>query len=196
MSLVLASGSDRRLALLRAGGVEPVVQPADVDETPRPSESPTELVRRLAESKARAVAGELVLGADTEVVRDGTALGKPADPEEARAMLRASAGRVLAVWTGVAVVSATSTRTSVVGSLLRLAPLDDDAVAAYVASGEPFGAAGAFRIQGLGGELVADRIGCWTNVVGLPICEVARLLAPHGVALAPDGCRRQMPAAA
>lgn len=196
MTLVLASGSDRRLALLRAGGVDPVVRPADVDETPRPTETPTALVRRLAVSKARAVDGALVLGADTEVVRDGTALGKPADPDEARAMLRASAGRVLAVWTGVAVVTPTSTRTGVVGSLLRFGALDEDAVAAYVASGEPFGAAGAFRIQGLGRDLVVDRTGCWTNVVGLPTCEAGRILAPHGVALTPDGCRHQMPAAA
>lgn len=195
MTLVLASGSDRRLALLRAGGVDPVVRPADVDETPRPSESPIDLVRRLAVSKARAVGGELVLGADTEVVRDGTPLGKPADVDEARAMLRANAGRVLAVWTGVAVGTPTATRTSVVGTLLRFATLDDDAVGAYVASGEPFGAAGAFRIQGLGRDLVVDRAGCWTNVVGLPTCEVARLLAPHGVALQPDDCHRQMPAA-
>lgn len=195
MSLVLASGSDRRLALLRAGGVEPVVRPADVDETPRPSESPTQLVRRLAMAKARATDGALVLGADTEVVRDGIALGKPGDPDEARAMLRANAGRVLTVWTGVAVATPTTTRTSVVGSLLRFATLDDDAVARYVASGEPFGVAGAFRIQGVGRDLVVDRTGCWTNVVGLPTCEVARLLAPHGVTLTPDDCRRQMPAA-
>lgn len=203
VTLVLASGSDRRLALLRAGGVEPVVVPADVDETPRRTETPTDLVRRLALAKARAVPGEVVLGADTEVVRDGTALGKPADAEEARAMLRANAGRVLTVWSGVAVVTPSATRTRVVGSaqtrvvgsLLRFAALDDDAVEAYVATGEPFGAAGGFRIQGRGRQLVVDRTGCWTNVVGLPTCQVARLLAPHGITLQPDGCRRQMPAA-
>ncbi len=82
-----------------------------------------------------------------------------------------------------------------VGSLLRFAALDEATVAAYVATGEFIGAAGAFRIQGRGRALVADRTGCWTNIVGLPTCQVARLLAPLGVALEPDGCRRQTPAA-
>lgn len=194
MRLVLASGSDRRLALLRAGGVDPEVGPADIDETPHPAESPTQLVRRLAASKAESVAGDVVLGGDTEVVRDGAVLGKPADAEHARVMLRANAGRVLTVWSGVAVATPAGTRTRVVGSLLRFAELDDATVAAYVATGEPLGAAGAFRIQGRGGALVADRTGCWTNVVGLPTCQVARLLAPLGIELEPDGCHRQMPA--
>ena len=195
MTLVLASGSDRRLALLRAGGVDPVVRPADIDETPRPSESPTRLVRRLAAAKAEAVAGDVVLGGDTEVVRDGVVLGKPADAEDARAMLYANSGRVLCVWSGVAVATPAGTRTRVVGSLVRFSDLDEDAVEAYVATGEPFGAAGAFRIQGRGRALVAARTGCWTNIVGLPTCQVARLLAPLGIELEPDGCHRQMPAA-
>ncbi len=195
MTLVLASGSDRRLALLRAGGVDPVVLPADVAETPQPSESATQLVRRLAALKAESVAGKVVLGGDTEVVRDGVVLGKPTDAEDARSMLRANAGRVLSVWSGVAVAIPAGTRTRVVGSLLRFAPLDEATLAQYVATGEPFGAAGAFRIQGRGGALVTDRTGCWTNIVGLPTCQVARLLAPHGIVLEPDGCRRQTPAA-
>lgn len=193
MTLVLASGSPRRRDLLRSGGVDTVVTPADVDETPRPGESPTDLVRRLAVAKAGAVAGAVVLGADTEVARDGAVLGKPADARDATAMLRASAGRVVTVWTGVAVAAGGSIRSSVVGTLVRFRDLGDDEIAAYVATGEPLGVAGAFRIQGRGADLVAARTGCWTNVVGLPTCEAARLLRPHGILLTPDDCQ---PAAA
>jgi septum formation protein len=192
-TLILASGSARRLALLRAGGVEPQVEPADIDETPGAGESPVALVRRLAVTKAESVLASLdgdrvVLGADTEVVRDGCVLGKPADPQDARAMLRASSGRDLAVWSGVALATRRGTATRVVGSLLRFAALDDDEVDAYVATGEPFGAAGGFRIQGDGAALVAAHTGCWTNVVGLPTCQTARLLAGVGVDLVPDDC--------
>ncbi len=193
MTLVLASGSPRRRDLLRAGGVDPVVVPADVDETPRTGEQPAELVRRLAAAKARAVDGAVVLGADTEVVRDGTVLGKPTDADDARAMLRANAGRVLTVLSGVAVAAGATVRTSVVGSSVRFADVTEDQIAAYVATGEPFGVAGGFRIQGRGADLVTALTGCWTNVVGLPTCATARLLAPHGITLQPDGCQ---PAAA
>ena len=189
MRLVLASASDRRQDLLRAGGVEPLVVPASIDETPTPGEAPTALVRRLAIAKARAVAGDVVLGADTEVVRDGAVLGKPEDEADARAMLRANADRVLTVWSGVAVVAGGGTTSGVVGSFVRFAPLTDEQIEDYVATGEPFGAAGGFRIQGVGAALVAARTGCWTNVVGLPTCEAARLLAPHGIDLTPDGCQ-------
>ena len=189
MSLVLASASDRRRDLLRAGGVEPRVVPANVDETPAPGESPVGLVRRLAIAKAAAVDGSVVLGADTEVVRDGAVLGKPTDTADARAMLRANAGRVLTVWSGVAVAVGGATASRVVGSFVRFAPLTDEQIDGYLATGEPFGVAGAFRIQGLGAALVAARTGCWTNIVGLPTCQVARLLVPHGIDLAPDGCQ-------
>lgn len=191
MTLVLASGSPRRLELLRAGGVEPLVQPADIDETPLPGESPTALVRRLARAKACAVAGDVVLAADTEVERDGIVLGKPTDEAEAAAMLRANSGRVLTVWSGVAVAAGTHVATRVVGSFVRFAELTDHDITAYVATGEPFGAAGAFRIQERGARLVESRAGCWTNIVGLPVCETAHLLAPHGIALRPDDCGGQ-----
>ena len=189
MRLVLASGSPRRLALLREGGLVPEVVPADIDETPRPGEPPAALVRRLAVGKASAVAGPVVLGADTEVVRDGQVLGKPADEDDARAMLRANAGRVLRVLSGVAVAAGGDVAASVVVSSVRFAQLDEAQVERYVATGEPFDAAGGFRIQGEGAALVAEVTGCWTNIVGLPTCEAARLLEPHGIVLTPDACQ-------
>lgn len=195
MSLVLASGSPRRLDLLRGGGLDPVVVPADVDETPRPGEAATELVRRLAVAKATAVDGDVVLGADTVVALGGAVLGKPAGPEEAGAMLTALSGRVATVWSGIAVATPDDVRHRVVGSFLRFRELTPARISAYVATGEPFGAAGAFRIQGRGGALVADRAGCWTNVVGLPTCQAADLLGRTGVVLQPDDCRPHTPAA-
>lgn len=192
MSLVLASGSARRRDLLRSGGLDPTIAPADVDETPHPGEAATALVRRLATSKATAVDGRVVLGADTEVVRDGVALGKPVDRDHARSMLRANAGRVLTIWSGVAVAADGAVTSQVVGSFLRFAVLTDAQVAAYLATGEPLDVAGAFRIQGRGADLVTARTGCWTNVVGLPTCQSARLLAPHGIRLVPDGCQPAM----
>ena len=194
MTLVLASGSPRRLDLLRAGGLEPVVVPADVDESARPGERAPELVRRLAATKATAVDGAIVLGADTVVALDGAVLGKPADADEAGAMLTALSGRTATVWSGVAVAAPDAVRHRVVGSLLRFHQLDEARIAAYLATGEPFGVAGAFRIQGRGRALVAARTGCWTNVVGLPTCQAAALLAPAGVALRPDDCRPATPA--
>lgn len=194
MSLVLASGSDRRLQLLRAGGVEPTVAPADVDERPLPGEPPAALVRRLALRKAGAVAGDVVLAADTEVALDGVVLGKPNGAEDARRMLQAQSGRVLTVWSGVAVVAGGATESRVVGTLLRFSHLTDEDISSYVATGEPFGVAGAFRIQGRGAALVESRAGCWTNVVGLPTCQTARLLAPHGIDLRPDDCAPTGPA--
>ena len=106
-------------------------------------------------------------------------------------MLTANAGRVLTVWSGVAVRVGATVHARVVGSFVSVAPLSDAQVRAYVATGEPFGAAGGFRIQGRGADLVTAHRGCWTNIVGLPTCAASRLLVAHGVALAPDGCSRQ-----
>lgn len=188
MTLVLASGSPRRLTLLRNGGVDPVVVPADVDETPRRDEGPVALVRRLATTKATAATAPVALGADTVVALGSQVLGKPVDDDDAGRMLRTLSGRVLTVWSGVAVVGATGPATRVVGTLLRFRELSDRDVATYVATGEPRGVAGAFRIQGRGAALVAARSGCWTNVVGLPTCQAAVLLRAAGIALAADDC--------
>ena len=148
-----------------------------------------ETVARLALDKARAVAAGrqegIVLGADTVVTIDGEALGKPADPAHARAMLRRLRGREHEVITGVAVVDAHSGRMerTAVTSRVRMAAYADADVDAYVATGEPLDKAGAYAIQGAGGVLVAGYEGSYSNVVGLPLAETARLLAAFGVAV-------------
>ena len=160
--------------------------PSDVEETLAPGPL-RESVARLALDKARAVAARLpdgvVLGADTLVVVDGLALGKPAGPDDARAMLRRLRGREHEVITGLAVVAAGSGRaeTTAVVSRVRMAAYDDAAIDAYVASGEPLDKAGSYAIQGAGAALVAGLEGSYSNVVGLPLEETARMLAAFGV---------------
>lgn len=144
-------------------------------------------VADLALAKARAVAARVgrgvVLGADTEVVVEGEALGKPADPEAARAMLRRLRGRTHEVVTGVAVVDATTGRAASTAVVSRVVMHDypDTVIEAYVAAGEGLDKAGAYAIQGQGAELVAGYVGSYTNIVGLPLAETRRLLADFGI---------------
>jgi septum formation protein len=148
-----------------------------------------EAVALLALDKARAVAARVgegvVLGADTVVAIDGVALGKPADADDARAMLRRLRGREHEVITGVAVVQAPAGRSETTSAVsrVRMAEYGEDEIAAYVATGEPLDKAGAYAIQGRGGALVAGLQGSFSNVVGLPLEETARLLAAFGVAV-------------
>jgi septum formation protein len=144
-------------------------------------------VARLALQKARAVAARrgagIVLGADTVVVVDGQALGKPSSSSDAAAMLRRLRGRVHEVTTGVAVVDAATGREAVrtVTSRVAMRPYSDAEIDAYVATGEPLDKAGAYAIQGAGGTLVAGLEGSRTNVVGLPLSATAALLELFGV---------------
>jgi septum formation protein len=128
----------------------------------------------------------IVLGADTVVVIDGDGLGKPADADAARAMLRRLRGREHLVITGVAAVDAATmqARTAAETTQVRMAAYDDRTIEAYVATGEPFDKAGAYAIQGEGGALVAAVAGSYTNVVGLPLDATARLLRAFGVPVA------------
>ena len=147
----------------------------------------------LALAKARAVAANLapgdtavVLGADTEVVLDGRLLGKPTDPPDAVRMLRELRGRWHEVVTGVAAVEAAGLRRArarAVTTRVRMADTTDDDIAAYVATGEPFDKAGGYAVQGLGGRLVAQVDGCYTNVVGLPLTTTRELLQALGLPL-------------
>ena len=160
--------------------------PSDLEET-LAAGSPREAAARLALDKARAVATRLpegvVLGADTIVVIDGVVLGKPAGADEARRMLRRLRGREHEVITGVAVVEAGSGRSeaTAVVSLVRMAEYGEAEIDAYVASGEPLDKAGAYAIQGAGQALVAGLDGSYSNVVGLPLEETARMLEAFGV---------------
>jgi septum formation protein len=184
--LVLASASPRRRELLSGICSQFEVVPSEIDEALDGGPTP-EAVAGLALRKARVVAaraGEaVVLAADTVVVLDGAALGKPADPEEARAMLRRLRGREHKVITGVAVVDSRTGREAslAVVSRVRMAVYSDTTLEGYVASGAPLDKAGAYAIQDLGGALVERLVGSYTNVVGLPVEETRRLLADFGV---------------
>ena len=182
MQLVLASASPRRAELLRTAGFTFEVRPADVDETPRPAEPPATYVLRVARDKALAAAGRVngndawILAADTVVVVDGRILGKPTGPADARRMLSMLSGVVHEVLTAVVVRHAGSETSEVVSTRVRFTALSAAEIDWYVESGEPDGKAGAYAIQGLGSRFVDWIEGSWSNVVGLPVATVYRML--------------------
>lgn len=181
--VVLASASPRRRELLQALLDEVTVDPADLDE--RPTDDPRADARRLAREKASAVArrhpGAVVIGADT-IVHDGDrAYGKPGDPETAVGMLRALRGKTHLVVTSIAVVSANGAASEISASQVTLADLDDNAIAAYVASGRPLDKAGAYAIQDEDVPTVTALDGCYCSVMGLPLWRLRALLATAGV---------------
>ena len=184
--LVLASASPRRAELLTTAGFRFSVDPADVDESPLPGENPRAYVRRIARDKARAVAGRcresgaVVLAADTTVVAGGEILAKPENDLEAVRMLAQLAGGVHEVLTGVVVRAGERELGEVVVSRVRLLPLTDDEIAWYVKSGEPMGKAGGYGIQGRAARFIDWIEGSWSNVVGLPVATVYRLLKDLG----------------
>ncbi len=179
--LILGSSSPRRKELLSALGIRFVVIPSSVDERLLSGETPEMHVQRLALDKAQEVAamvpGQWVLGADTIVVIDGQILGKPHDKKEAKEMLSSLSHRTHTVFTGYALVNhlyPTKNRVRHVCSRVRMRALSPDEIAAYVNTGEPMDKAGAYAIQGIGSAIVAEVTGSYTNVVGLPLCEVAQ----------------------
>lgn len=184
--LVLASASPRRSELLTTAGFRFSVDAADVDESPLPGENPERYVLRVARDKAQAVAarrrdsGELVLAADTTVAVDGEILAKPDNELDAVRMLRLLAGRVHDVFTGVVLMGAGRELSEVVPTRVRLLPLTMDEIHWYVRSGEPMGKAGAYGIQGRAARFVDWIEGSWSNVVGLPVATVYRLLKDLG----------------
>ena len=183
MTLTLASQSPRRRELLAQLGLALDVRPAHADETPRPGEGARDYVRRLAREKARAVEGEIVLAADTAVVLDGEILGKPDGDGDARRMLRALAGRAHEVLTAVCVRRGPREEDDVVESAVLFAPLAEEQIAWYVATGEPHDKAGAYAVQGIGGAFVREVRGSVSIVVGLPLPEALALLARAGFPL-------------
>ncbi len=188
--IVLASASPRRKELLTRIGLEITVMPANVDESVLPGETPEAHVERLSLAKARAVAarsdiaGRWFIGSDTVVVRDDVILGKPVDKNDAASMLRSLAGRSHRVVSGYAVVDRekNSHEATAVTTRVTFRKLTDAEIAGYIATGEPDDKAGAYGIQGIGACLVSSIDGSYTNVVGLPLCEVVETLERMGAA--------------
>ncbi len=181
--LVLASASPRRAELLTAAGIPFTVRAANVDESVHDGEAPDAYVRRLALEKAtaiRAAPGTLVLGADTVVVVDGHGLGKPQDAHEAAAMLRRLSGRTHDVLTGVALLGGPAPLVAVAATRVEFHALTSDEIGWYVGTGEPWDKAGAYAIQGLASRFVARIEGSYSNVMGLPVDLVYRLLRQAG----------------
>ena len=165
---------------MKAAGFEFEVRVADVDETPLPGETAAALVARLARLKARTIAGasdEVILAADTTVACDGTILNKPDDDAEAARMLRRLAGRAHEVFTGVTLRHGAREDTFVERTVVWFAPLTEQDIAWYVATGEALGKAGAYGIQGRASRFVTRVEGSYPNVVGLPTAQVAERLA-------------------
>jgi len=182
--LVLASASPRRRALLEQLGIPLRIDPAHLDENVRAGEPAERYVLRLAREKAEAVQlrhpDDMVLAADTSVVLDGAVLGKPADADEALAMLRALSGRRHQVMTAVAVAGKGD---RLVTAAVTFAAADEAALRWYVSTGEPMDKAGAYAVQGIGGFLVERIEGSHSAVVGLPLVEMVALLRESGYVL-------------
>lgn len=181
--LYLASRSPRRNELLARLDRPFLALDLHVPEVRAPDESAADYVQRVAADKARAglalVAQDpdaVVLGSDTEVVLDGRVFGKPADAEDARAMLRTLAGRTHQVMTAVALVAAGREQGVLVVSEVTFAAIDEDRIAAYVASGEPMDKAGAYAIQGGAERYIRHLAGSYSGVMGLPLQQTEQLL--------------------
>ena len=186
MKIVLASQSPRRKELLGRMGLEFVTQASKIDESAFDGLAARELVATLSREKAQWIARQLdgetlVIGADTVVVRDGAALGKPKDAEDAVAMLLSLSGRDHQVCTGVTVCRGDRVLTQVEETQVTFRELTEAEVRQYVSTGEPMDKAGAYGIQGLGGLLVEGILGDYSNVVGLPVCRLGQMLKDFGV---------------
>jgi septum formation protein len=182
--IVLASASPRRARILRDLGVPYRVVVSDVDETLQPGEDGASAVERLARAKALAVAGDEslpVLAADTEVLLDGHILGKPEDERDALAMLRRLAGRSHEVVTGVCLVSGGVARSGVERSLVAFAPMSDGELAWYATTGEPLDKAGGYHVDGKGALFIETVEGSPSNVTGLPVRLLLRLVREAGL---------------
>ncbi len=184
--LILASSSPRRSELLKQIGLEFRTIPCKVEETSPPGMKPCDLVEMLAARKARAVAvlleDGIVIGADTVVVLDNQILGKPADLNDAVAMLRRLQGRSHEVYTGVALADAGRGKIikDHVKTRVYFRPLEEAEIQKYVSTGEPLDKAGAYAVQGLAAMFITRLEGCYTNVVGLPLAKLADMLQEFG----------------
>jgi septum formation protein len=188
--LILASASPRRSEILRNAGFTFEIVPADIDEALLSGESARDYVRRLAEQKARAALERrgmhappaIVIGADTTVVAAGEILAKPENEEDARRMLRLLSGNTHEVLTGISLIRSADGRAAshVETTRVTFSPLAESEVEDYIATGEPFGKAGAYAVQGTGGRYVSRIEGCYFNVMGLPLSRLWTMLLDFG----------------
>ncbi len=186
-AIVLASESTRRVDILRTLGISFSIMPPGIDERRKPYESPKDYVLRIAYEKARKV-GDLfpdkwIIGADTIVVHKGRVLGKPKTDADAVAMLKRLRANWHKVFTGYCIlnVSKQIVYQDVAETKVFIKDLTDDEIAKYVGTSEPFDKAGSYAVQGKGGYMVKEIKGSYTNVVGLPICEITEALLSLGI---------------
>ena len=183
--LVLASASPRRQELLRNAGIVVAVHPTQIREDPLPGEPARNCAERLAREKAQAAArkrpNDAVLGADTVVVIDRQILGKPTDATDAARMLRLLSGRVHQVITGVCLVVGGEWFVDSESTSVAMSIMTEKEIADYVVSGEPMDKAGAYAIQGIASRWIPRIEGDYSNVVGLPVALVYRMLRRSGL---------------
>ena len=185
--LILASKSPRRSYLLEQAGLTFTVIPSSFDENSVSLSSPETYVKVLAEAKAadvsKAYPESWVIGADTIVVINGTILGKPDSKEQARTMLKHLSGKTHQVYTGYCICCRAKKRSfsNTVKTDVFFKNLADNEIEWYINTSEPFDKAGAYAIQGLGTFIVKSIKGSYTNVVGLPVCEVIEFLIQEGI---------------
>ena len=184
--LILASASPRRSELLSLMGLQFDVIPSDVHESSLDGETPREHVLRLSGEKARKVSvmypDAWVLGADTIVIINGEVLGKPRTAGEAKGMLGKLSGQTHTVFTGFTVIKKSEDIliSEAVDSYVRFRDIQEDEMAWYIASEEPYDKAGGYAVQGMGAFFIREIHGSYTNVMGLPLCEVVDVLKRHG----------------
>jgi septum formation protein len=185
---VLASASPARRRLLQLAGIDPIVQPSNFDESQVQSQDPAELVQVLAQEKATAVARDfqargqtrsLVMGCDSVLAIEGEIHGKPANAEEAIDRWQLMRGRIGQLYTGHALVDLAQDRALVDVAVTQVyfAAIQDEQIRAYVATGEPLNCAGCFALEGRGGLFVEKLEGCHTNVIGLSLPLLRRMLS-------------------
>ncbi|HEY7353951.1 MAG TPA: Maf family protein [Terriglobales bacterium] len=184
MPIVLASASPRRQELLKKAGINFEVKPANIPEIQREGESPRAFGKRMAIEKARSVGSRhgynLVLGADTVVVVDRETLGKPQNAQDAARMLRLLSGRAHQVVTGVCLLGQDFEDVRSEETIVYFSALTAEEIEEYIATGEPMDKAGAYAIQGVASRWITKIEGDYSNVVGLPVQLVLRMLREHG----------------
>ena len=191
-SVVLASASPRRTALLKQMNIAHTIQPADIDESPRLNETPLSLVSRLAAEKGQAVKAKLaskqtltddtvILASDTLIAFNGQSVGKPENKADAKRILTMLSGNTHEVLTAISVLNNTRQQTQVITTSVTFAALTDEQITAYWEPGEPADKAGSYAIQGIGGEFVVSINGSASAVIGLPLYETRQLLNEFGV---------------